>query len=172
MRQTFSVLMKKQDDALARLYGFLCGRALRFQDSSVGVTEDGKHWRVTLVVDSDETRPEKLVRELYRLMDVVDVQDLTSTEHVSRQYALLGVPVRPESRPYVKRLAHAAGARIVHDTPEEMMLEVTGSLDRINAFADNLRTVGPVRMNCTGPVALDGVRPIGEPQTGRWNGRS
>ena len=155
MQQTYSVLMKKKDDSMARFYGHLAGRGLHFRHASAAVTEDGDHWRMTLVIDPDETCPEKLVRELNRLMDVLSVTNLTDTDSVSRQYALLGVQVDREDRGFVRQLAEMVEARVLQDTPEEMVLEMTGCQGAIDAFVGNLRSVGQVRMNCTGPVALD-----------------
>ena len=111
---------------------------------------------VTVVIDPQQTDPEKLVGELDRLMDVVSVSPLDPVGGLSRQYALLGVYAEATQRPFVRQLAEVAGAKVVRESTEEMALEATGCQDTIDALVHNLRTVGRVRMNCTCPVALDG----------------
>lgn len=155
MQQTLSVLLRKKDDALARLYGFLCGRAFHLQSTTVGTTEDDLYWRVTLVTSPDETKLEKLVRELNRLVDVIEVTNLAETEHVSRQFALIWVQSSPVHRASVERLVWGSGGKILRETPAGLTIEVMGDQEDIETFAQDLRAYGPIRMTCIGSVALD-----------------
>lgn len=157
MQQTFSVLLKKKEDALARLYGFFCGRAFRIQSTTVGATEDDGYWRVTIVTRPDEMKLDKLVRELYRLIDVVEVTNLTETEHVSRQFALIWVQSHPEHHSSVTRLVRRGGGRVVQETTTGLAVGVMDDQEEIETLAQALRSYGPIRMTCIGAVALDGL---------------
>lgn len=77
MNQTYTILMRKRDDALARLYGFMSGRALYISGSSADATEDDRYWRVTVSLDTKRTSPEKFLREINRLLDVESALDGT-----------------------------------------------------------------------------------------------
>lgn len=77
MDQTYTLLMRKQDDALARLYGFMSGRALYISGSTARATEDDRYWRVTLALDTTRTKPEKFLKEINRLLDVESAMENT-----------------------------------------------------------------------------------------------
>lgn len=155
MQQTFSIVLKKKDDALARLYGLFCGRAFRIQSTTVGATEDDRYWRVTLVTSPEEMKLDKLVKELGRLVDVVEVTNLTDTAHVSRQFALIWLQSRPEHRPSVERLVWRDGGQVIQETPVSLTIQVMGCQEDIETLAQALRSYGPIRMTWVGLVAVD-----------------
>jgi acetolactate synthase-1/3 small subunit len=107
----------------------------------------------------------RIEANLYKLVNVIDVQDVTHQPSVSRDLALIKVQVGPERRTEVNGLAEIFRARIVDVAPDSVIVEITGTEDKIEGMIELLRPIGIVEMVRTGKVSMtrgvnDGVRRV------------
>ena len=105
----------------------------------------------------------KIEANLYKLVNVIDVQDVTHQPSVTRDLALIKVKVGPEKRAEVNNLAEIFRARIVDVAADSVIVEITGTEDKIEGMIELLRPIGIVEMVRTGQVAMtrgayDGIR--------------
>ena len=122
---------------------------------------------MTVVVGcpNGEVDAHKLEANLYKLVNVIDVQDVTHQPSVTRDLALIKVKVSPERRGEVNGLADIFRARIVDVAADSVIIEITGTEDKIEGMIELLRPIGIVEMVRTGQVAMtrgvnDGVRRV------------
>jgi acetolactate synthase-1/3 small subunit len=122
---------------------------------------------MTVVVDcpNGDIDAHKIEANLYKLVNVIDVQDVTHQPSVTRDLALIKVMVGPERRAEVNSLAEIFRARIVDVGPDSVIVEVTGTEDKIEGMIELLRPIGIVEMVRTGQVSMtrgvnDGVRRV------------
>ncbi len=122
---------------------------------------------MTVVVNcpNGDVDAHKIEANLYKLVNVIDVQDVTHQPSVTRDLALIKVRVGPERRAEVNGLAEIFRARIVDVAADSLIVEITGTEDKIEGMIELLRPVGIVEMVRTGQVAMtrgvnDGVRRV------------
>jgi acetolactate synthase-1/2/3 large subunit len=119
----------------------------------VAETLDPKVSQITLVTHGNDETIEQIVKQLYKLIDIIKVVDYTEGSYVGRELALLKVRTLPESRAEVMRIAEIFRAKIVDVTPDSYTIEVTGSSEKIRAVAQLLEPLGLVDVVRTGRVA-------------------
>jgi acetolactate synthase-1/3 small subunit len=108
---------------------------------------------MTLVTRGNDETIEQIIKQLYKLIDVIKVVDHKSGTFVGRELALLKVRTLPESRAEVLRIAEIFRGKIVDVTPDSYTIEVTGSPDKIRGMVDLLQPLGLVDVMRTGRVA-------------------
>ena len=155
MNQLISLLVENKPGALMRVAGVLTSRGYNIESLTVAKTLDPTLSSMTIVAQvSDENRP-LLIKQITRLVDVVKAVDLTDSQAVQRELALIKVSqVRPEMRSALTKEAEIFRARVVDVAPTHYTLEVTGSPDKINALIELLEHYGDVEMIRSGSMAM------------------
>ena len=154
MEHTISVRVRNEFGVLSRVAGLFSARGYNIDSLCVGQTLDPKVAQITLVTHGDDETIEQIVKQLYKLIDVIKVVDHTSETYVARELALFKVRTLPESRAEVMRIAEIFRGKIVDVSPDSFAIEVTGSSDKIRALADLLHPLGLEDVIRSGRIAV------------------
>src|SRR5574339_975275 len=165
MIYTFVALVENKPGVLNRIASLFRRRNFNIESINAGTTQDPDVSRMTIVVDcpNGDIDAHRIEANLYKLVNVIDVQDVTHQPSVSRDLALIKVLARPERRAEVNGLAEIFRARIVVVGSDSVIVEITGTEDKIEGMIELLRPIGIVEMVRTGQVSMtrgvhDGVR--------------
>ncbi len=154
MRHAISVLVENHFGVLARVSGMFSARGYNIDSLCVGETEDPAVSRMTVVVRGDDTVLAQIMKQLHKLVDVIEVLDLTQTDYVERELVLIRVSVASKKRSEVIEIAAIFRANIVDMSAGAMIVEATGSGGKIDAFIDMLRPFGIRELVRTGKIAI------------------
>jgi len=154
MLHTISVLVDNHFGVLARISGLFSSRGYNIESLCVGVTEDPSVSRMTVAAHGDERVLEQIVNQLQKLVEVIEVKDLTRDKHVERELVLIKVAADATRRTELLEVANIFRAKIIDMSAEAVIVEVTGSEDKIAAFIDMVRPFGIVELARTGKIAL------------------
>ncbi len=154
MRHTISVLVENHPGVLARIAGLFSGRGFNIDSLSVGETADPTVSRMTVVVNGDDFVVEQIGKQLNKLIDVIKVVDLTEEEHVERELILIKVGADVNSRSEIMQIADIFRANVVDVGAKSLVIEATGTEDKVTALIDLLRRFGIREIARTGHVAL------------------
>ncbi len=156
MQYTFIALVENKPGVLNRVASLFRRRNFNIESLAVGRTENPEISHMTMVVDcpNGEVDAHKLEANLYKLVNVIDVEDVTHQPSVTRDLALIKVKAGPERRAEVNGLAEIFRARIVDVAADSVIIEVTGTEDKIEGMIELLRPIGIVGMVRTGQIAM------------------
>jgi acetolactate synthase-1/3 small subunit len=155
MLNTFVVYVEDKPGVLARVAILFRRRAFNIDTLTVGRTEVPGISRMTIVVDTDEHGARRIEANLYKLVNVLRIQNITDS-YVSRDMALIKVAITPENEARVRETAKEHGAQIVETGPDAMILEFTGTKESIDRFVEVVRPYRILEMVSTGHVAMSG----------------
>ncbi len=155
MRHTFVALVEDKPGVLNRVVSVFRRRLFNIESLTVGRTHQEGVSRITIVVDSDETNVDRIMPYMYKLINVLQVEDLTYAPMVSRDLAMVKVTATPENRAAIMQLAEVFRARVVDVTQDSLIAEITGDEEKINGFVEVLRPYGIIEMVRTGVVAME-----------------
>src|SRR3954468_13818650 len=159
MLHTFAVYVDDKPGVLNRVASLFRRRAFNIESLTVGHTETTGLSRMTVVVDTDEYGARRLEAHLYKLVPVRRVDNITTAPSISRDLALIKVSATGEARTQVMQLVDVYRARIIDVSPESLVIETTGTEDKIDSLVEVLRPYGVVEMVRTGRIAM--VRGMG-----------
>jgi len=151
---TFVVLVENKPGVLNRIASLFRRRNYNIHSLNVGTTHDPRISRMTLVV---ETAPEKaplIEANLYKLVNVIDVQDVTDRPAVRRELALIKVRAPRGTRTEIINLASVFRANIVDATPETLTIEVTGTPEKVDGLIEMLGAAEVLEVVRTGVLAM------------------
>ncbi len=154
MKHTVAALVEDRPGVLNRVASLFRRRGFNIDSLAVGTTEERGISRMTIVVDGDAGVVEQVEKQLYKLIDVVKVSDLTNEDTVIRELALIKVSATPQQRREVLDLVEVFRAQTVDVTPTSMMLQIVAGAETLDAFVENLRPYGLKEMVRTGRVAM------------------
>ena len=154
MRHTISVLVENKFGVLTRVTGLFSGRGYNIDTLNVGPTHDPDTSRMTIVTRGDDATIEQIVKQLNKLVDVLEVEDFSDAEYVDRELVLVKVKVDSKTRAEVMQVTDIFRAKIVNVQPATLTIEVTGNESKVEKFLDLMRTFGVVGLSRTGKVAL------------------
>jgi acetolactate synthase-1/3 small subunit len=154
MKHTLVVLVEDKPGVLNRVASLFRRRSFNIDSLTVGRTDMPEISRMTIVLDADESNVERLTSYLYKLVNVIQVTDLTSTPAVFRDLAMIKVKATAENRTHIMQVVDVFRARIVDVTNSSFVIEITGDEDKIEGFIDVLRPWGIIEMVRTGIVAM------------------
>jgi acetolactate synthase-1/3 small subunit len=154
MIHTFAVYVDNKPGVLNRVASLFRRRAFNIESLTVGRTEEPGISRMTVVVETDEYGARRLEANLYKLIPVRRVDNITSRPTISRDLALIKVTAAGDVRAQVMQLVEVYRARVVDVSPESLVIETTGTEDKIDSLLDVLRPYGVVEMVRTGRVAM------------------
>ena len=154
MRHTFSVLVENKFGVLARVSGMFSGRGFNIESLNVAPTHDASLSRITAVLKGDESSLELCIRQLRKLINVVEVVDFKDGQAVARELVLVKVRSDVNSRPEVLQIADIFRAKIVNLSPDSLIIEATGDDDKVTALLGLLEPFGIIELARTGRLAL------------------
>ena len=154
MIHTFAVYVDNKPGVLNRVASLFRRRAFNIESLTVGRTEEPGISRMTVVVDTDEYGARRLEANLYKLGPVRRVENITLRPMISRDLALIKVSAAGDVRAQVMQLVEVYRARVIDVSPESLVIETTGTEDKIDSLLDVLRPYGVVEMVRTGRVAM------------------
>ena len=161
MRAVLVALVENKPGVLNRVVSLFRRRNFNMDSLTVGRTHRDEISRMTIVMDcQEEGDAQKIIMHLYKLIDVIEVQELTTVPNVTRDMALIKLKTpNAVSRNSLTDLTYKYGARIVDIGPEVTIVEVTGDEPRVEAAIDDFRQLGIVELVRTGAVVMGrGVR--------------
>src|SRR5213594_4005518 len=150
-KHTIAVLVENKFGVLSRVAGLFSARGYNIESLSVGETLDPSVSRMTLVVRGDAFVIEQVMKQLHKLIDVIDLSEET---HVEREMLLIRVNAEPAARAEILRIADIFRAKVVDVTAASYTLEVTGEESKIEAILELLRPFGIQEVVRTGKVAI------------------
>lgn len=154
MLHTISILVDNHFGVLARISGLFSTRGYNIESLCVGTTDDPTVSRMTVVVEGDENVLSQIVNQLNKLVEVIEVADLTSKSHVERELVMIRVEVDSKRRTELLEVANIFRAKVCDVSTGAVILEATGSKDKVNAFIDMVRPFGIQDLSRTGIIAL------------------
>jgi acetolactate synthase-1/3 small subunit len=154
MRHVISALVQNQPGVLAHVSGMLASRGFNIDSLAVGETEDPNLSRMIFVVHGDDGVLEQARKQLGKIVTVVRVDDISSQNYVERDLMLIKVAAKPEQRIEISLLVETFRGRVVDITSDTMMIEISGSEDKIEAFISLMRGYGIIELARTGRIAL------------------
>jgi len=154
MKHTLSVLVENESGVLTRIAGLFARRGFNIESLSVGPAEQKNISRITMVVPGDDKTIEQLTKQLYKLINVRKVQDITTLPNVGRELMLLKVRFTEETRTEIMDIAKVFNARIVDSASKCLTIEVTGEPEKILALEQLLQKFGILEIAKTGKIAL------------------
>jgi acetolactate synthase-1/3 small subunit len=154
MKHTISVLVEDEAGVLTRIAGLFARRGYNIESLAVGPAEVVQVSRITMVVNGDERIIEQLIKQLYKLVNVLKVNDITQTPCVERELMLIKVAATAATRTEVIQIAQVFRARIVDISEETLTIEVVGDPGKMVAIVQMLHKFGIKEIARTGKIAL------------------
>ncbi len=150
-----SALVENKPGVLFRVSNMFRARNFNIESLSVGPTEQHDLSRITVTIDADEPVTEQLVKQLQKLIDVVEVTRLATDQTVYRELLLMKLKaVDPTSRMEIINLTSVFRGNVVDTSKKSIMVEITGTPDKINAFQSLVEHYGVIQLARTGVSAL------------------
>ncbi len=154
MKHTLSVLVEDEAGVLTRIAGLFARRGFNIESLAVGPAEQLGISRITMVVPGDDRIIEQLTKQLYKLINVLKVQDITEVPCVERELMLAKVNATSSTRSEIIEIAQIFRARIVDIAEESLTLEVVGDPGKMVAIVQVLLKFGIREIARTGKIAL------------------
>jgi len=155
VKHTIVALVQDKPGVLNRVSSMFRRRGFNISSLAVGHSELPGLSRMTFVVEGDDAIVEQVNKQLYKLIDVVRVSDLSEEEIVSREMALIKVHATAHARSEVIQIVDIFRATIVDVSPESLIIEVTGDENKIGSLHELLKPFGVREMMRTGRVAMN-----------------
>src|SRR5262245_23284917 len=152
--QTFAVYVDNKPGVLNRVASLFRRRAFNIESLTVGHTETPGISRMTIVVDTDQRGARLVEANLYKLIPVRRVDNITAVPPIARDLAPIKVSATGDARTHVMQLVDVYRARIVDVAPESLVIEATGTEDKIDSLLEVLRPYGVTEMVRTGRVEM------------------
>src|SRR5437867_37437 len=154
MRHTISVLVENKFGVLTRVAGLFSGRGYNIDSLNVAPTQDANTSRMTIITRGDDATLEQIVKQLNKLVDILQVLDFRDGEYVDRELVLVKVGVDSQSRAEVMQITDIFRAKIVDVQPKSLTIEITGNESKVEKFIGLMTTFGVLDLTRTGKVAL------------------
>ncbi|MBW1892336.1 MAG: acetolactate synthase small subunit [Deltaproteobacteria bacterium] len=153
-KHIFSILVDNQPGVLSRIAGLFSGRGYNIESLCVAETADPLISRITMVTTGDSQIIEQIKKQLFKLINVIKVHDLSDTDCVRRELILIKVSAKPGNRAEILRIADIFRAKIVDVSTEHYTIEVTGNEEKLKAIQVLLKPIGIMEIARTGNIAL------------------
>ena len=154
MRHTFVVHVEDKPGVLNRVASLFRRRAFNIESLTVGHTETSGVSRMSIVVDTDANGAKRLEANLYKLVNVLRVTDLTAEAAVVRELTLIRVRADQETRTHIMQLVDTFRAKVVDVAPDSLIIEATGTEEKIDGLMGVLEPYEVLEMVRTGRVAM------------------
>jgi len=154
MRHILSILVEDEPGVLSRVAGLFSGRGYNIETLNVASTLTEGLSMMTITTEGDEAIIEQIVKQLRKLVTTLKVVDLTGVKSVEREMMLLRVDAEGGKRAEVLRIVDIFRCKVVDVSLDELVLEVTGTQDKLNALISLLQRFGIKEVARTGSVAM------------------
>ena len=154
MKHTICVKVENHFGVLARVSGLFSARGYNIDSLCVGETEDPSVSRMTVVVHGDDRILDQIIKQLNKLVDTIEVIDLTAESFVERELVMVKVNADGARRTEVIEIATIFRAKVVDCSATSMIVEATGAEGKIEAFIDMMRPFGIKELVRTGEIAI------------------
>jgi acetolactate synthase-1/3 small subunit len=162
MAHLFSCIVQNRPGVLAHVAGLFAGRGFNIDSLTVGRTDDPDMSRMTIATDGDKHILEQIRKQLSKVIDIVRVYDLGEVDCVDRDLVLIKVNAQPSRRREILEIVELFRGRAVDVSQKELVLELSGTEDKIEAFIELLRPFGIKELARTGRIAMArGAKPAG-----------
>jgi len=155
MKHVISVLVENKVGVLSRITGLFSGRGFNIESLAVGETESEAISRMTIVVSGDESILEQVRKQLGKVIDTIKVTDFTGTDYVERNLMLIKISSLPGKRSEIIELVDVFRGKIIDVGQKDMIIEISGPEDRLEAVLDLLRPYGIKEVARTGRIAMN-----------------
>jgi acetolactate synthase-1/3 small subunit len=153
-KHLLSILVDNEPGVLSRIAGLFSGRGYNIESLSVAPTNDPAVSRVTMVTLADEDIMEQIKKQLHKLINVITVQDLTGSNFIQRELALIKVNAKSDNREEILRIVNIFRYKIVDVAPDSFIIQATAKGDKLDAFIKLLTPMGIKEIVKTGSIAL------------------
>ncbi|MEI7550855.1 MAG: acetolactate synthase small subunit [Verrucomicrobiota bacterium] len=154
MRHTISVLVENKFGVLARVAGMFSGRGFNIDSLNVAPMHDPAMSRITVVLKGDDDSLDMVIKQLRKLINVVDVLDFKEGQAVARELVLVKVRADARTRPELLQIKDIFRAKIVHLSLDAIIIEATGDDEKVTALLGLLEPFGILELARTGRLAL------------------
>jgi len=154
MLQVISLLLENKPGALMRVTGLLSQRGYNIESLTVARTLDPGLSRMTIVVDVDAALRQQVIKQMNKLINVLQATDLSESPSVTRELLLVRIHTVQESRTAVLKEAEIFGGRVVDSSTEGFVIEVTSDPEKLNEFVDVMQSYGEIEVARSGVVAI------------------
>jgi len=153
-KHTIAVLVNDQPGVLQRVSGLFGRRGFNIESITVGTSEEPGLSRMVIVTTGDDHTLEQVTKQLYKLIDVIKVVDLSANPMVGRELALIKVNAEPSSRPEILGVVDTFRAAVVDIGTSTLVVQVVGDTDKIDAMVELLKPYGIRELSRTGVTAM------------------
>lgn len=153
-KHILSILVENKPGVLTRIAGLFARRGFNIDTLAVGPTDDEAVSRITLTLDGAVHPIDQVTKQLHKLVNVLKIRDLEPAETMARELALFKVSADGASRAEVMQLCEIFRARIVDVARRSVIIEITGTSEKVEAFERLIRPFGLVEMARTGEIAI------------------
>jgi acetolactate synthase-1/3 small subunit len=154
MQHTITALVENKPGVLARVSGLFARRGFNIESLAVSITDDPTVSRMTIVVTGDDAVLEQITKQLHKLIDVIKVEDYQGMPIVQRELAMVKVNAEAPARPDIMQIVNIFRAKIIDISDKTFTVEVTGSVEKIDAMEELLKPYGIRELVRTGRIAM------------------
>jgi acetolactate synthase-1/3 small subunit len=154
MLQMISLLLENKPGALMRVTGLLSQRGYNIESLTVARTLDPEISRMTIAVDVDVAQRQQVIKQMNKLINVLQATDLTDSPAVVRELVLVRIHMPQESRTAVLKEAEIFGGRVVDSSTEGFAIEATGAPEKLGEFIDVMSTYGEIEVTRSGALVI------------------
>lgn len=153
-KHILSILVENKPGVLTRVAGLFARRAFNIDTLAVGPTDDPTVSRITLTLDGAVHPIDQVTKQLHKLINVLKIRDLEPDETLARELALFKLSVDGSGRAELLQICEIFRAKIVDVAKRSVVVEITGTTDKIEAFERLVRPFGLIEMARTGEIAI------------------
>jgi len=153
-KHTLSILVDNSPGVLSRVIGLFSGRGFNIESLCVAETMDSNISRITIITKAADSVVEQIEKQIHKLINVINIHNLTEIKSVQREMALIKVHAKPDTRAEILRIIDIFRCKVVDVGFEHYTVEVTGDEDKLSAILTLLRPMGIMEIAKTGVVAL------------------
>ncbi|MAV20186.1 MAG: acetolactate synthase small subunit [Acidimicrobiaceae bacterium] len=157
LSHTLVVRVENKPGVLARVAGLFARRGFNIVSLAVAPTENILFSRLTIVVDAESAPLEQVVKQLDKLINVVEIQELAPTESVARELLLATVQVNDGQEDRVMKNIENFEANILNVGPQKIMVSLSGDVNQVDKFEASLEEFGIIEIQRTGTIALASI---------------
>jgi acetolactate synthase-1/3 small subunit len=154
MKHTLSVLVENKPGVLTRVAGLFARRGFNIDSLVVAETENPELSRMTITIDEQDQPVEQVTKQLHKLINVLKITDLEPAGSVERELLLIKVRADAKARSEIMQIVEIFRAKIVDVSPEVLIIEMTGTREKVSAFMELLLPFGVVELMRTGRIAM------------------
>jgi acetolactate synthase I/III small subunit len=153
-KHILAILVENKPGVLTRIAGLFARRGFNIDTLAVGPTDDDKISRITLTLDGAVQPIEQVTKQMHKLINVLKIRDLEPDQTLARELALFKVNADGAARAEIMQICDIFRAQVVDVTKRSVVVEVTGTYDKVEAFERLVRPFGLIEMARTGEIAI------------------